>query len=797
MNLHTTTSVKEPETHSLTRQIIFGTILTLTLLAIFVPFTPYMPVGGLDPSWALGLLQAQSQSLTIGQDIIFTFGPYSSIYTKLYHPATDGLMLWGSVYLALSLSLASFCTFRGMKTWHQALLILSFALWLTSRDALFFVHPLIATFYAFKKSSPDNARPCSSRFDYLFVPIIFSALGFYPLVKGSTIAICFAGTVLSALIYFSNKRYLNALLTLIAPVLGFTLGWVLSGQPLASAGDFLLNLTPIISGYTGAMAYQGAKLKVIYIDLIIYTLGSIIVLSSSLQIEARSAFTKVLLNLMVLATLFVAFKAGFVRHDGGHAIISAKVLFFAALITVAFVTRKKTVLFCLLSTLAGSLVINYHYEKTSLSGFPSHVLRHISTTISSIQIRLEKPEHYPALYRQQLDKLQASFNLPKLPGNSDIYSHEQAFLIASENTWNPRPIFQSYSAYTPALLEANHRHLLGEKSPDNIFFAVQPIDNRLPALQDGNSWRTLINRYSPTELTANFVTLTKNKEPNADRRITLLTPEKKLFKFGEAIEIPDHESPIFVKIDTNLNLIGKILNTAFKPAQLEIRLTLRSGAKKQFRFVSDMAKTEFLLSPLIENTQDYAALYMNPELIAEKYVKSIEITGMFNGLGWNKNISMELTPSDYKESKEIHGLYKIATPKRISDELRHEIAEHCSASIDYINGLNPPPVSFKLGRFLKMNGWIAKSVSPGQAAGQPYIVLMNTRNKDDVVYYKAERVKRSDVGAHFKSDALNDSGFDIRADTRMLKGEYSLHLGYLENGRILVCAPFRYTATAG
>lgn len=795
MKIHATTSVTGPEKASFTRQAMFGTILTLTLLAVFVPFSPHMPVGGLDPSWALGMLQAQSQSLTIGQDIIFTFGPYSSIYTKLYHPATDGLMLWGSIYLALSLSLASFYTFRDMKAWYQAILILSFTLWLTSRDALFFIHPLIATFYAFQQSRPDDAHPDSPRFDYLFVPIIFSALGFYPLVKGSTIAICFAGAVLSALIYFSNRKYLNALLTLAAPVLGFTLGWVMSGQPLASAGDFLLNLKPIISGYTGAMASQGPELKTIYTDLIIYILGSIIILVSSRHIGAQSRLTQIMLSLMVLGTLFVAFKAGFVRHDG-HATLSAKVLFFAALITVAFVTRKKTVLVCLLTTLIGSVVINRHYDKTSVSELASNALRHFSAAISGIQTRILKPEQYAAAYRQRLDELRASSSLPKLPGSSDIYSYDQAFLIASGNTWNPRPILQSYSAYTPELLEANHRHLLGEKSPDNIFFTVQPIDNRLPALEDGNSWRTLINRYSPTGLAAGYLTLKKDEEPEAGNRITLLTPEKKSFKLGETLDIPDHDGPLFIKIDTNLNPIGKILNTAFKPTQLEITVTLRSGMKRQFRFVSDMAKTEFLLSPLVENTQDYAALYENPELISEKHVKSIQITGMFNGLGWNRNISVELTPSDYKENKKAYGLYKIAAPETASDNLGHETAKHCSASVDYINGLNPPPASFKLGRFLKMNGWIAKSVSPGQAAGHPYIVLVNTKNRDDVVYYKTERVNRGDVGAHFKSNALNDSGFDIRADTSMLKGEYSVHLGYLEDGRILTCAPFKYTATA-
>ncbi len=77
-------------------------LLLLTLISTFVPLSPKMPAPGIDPSWALGLNQAVAQGLAFGKEIIFTLGPYSSLYTKAYHPATDLMMIVGCLYLALT-----------------------------------------------------------------------------------------------------------------------------------------------------------------------------------------------------------------------------------------------------------------------------------------------------------------------------------------------------------------------------------------------------------------------------------------------------------------------------------------------------------------------------------------------------------------------------------------------------------------------------------------------------------------------------------------------------------------------
>ena len=74
-------------------------VTIITVFAVFVPLDPQMPLSGVDPSWIFSMNESIRQNLSIGKEIVFTYGPYASIYTRAYHPATDCLMMFGSFIL--------------------------------------------------------------------------------------------------------------------------------------------------------------------------------------------------------------------------------------------------------------------------------------------------------------------------------------------------------------------------------------------------------------------------------------------------------------------------------------------------------------------------------------------------------------------------------------------------------------------------------------------------------------------------------------------------------------------------
>jgi hypothetical protein len=86
--------------------------LFFVVLAVFVPLNPEMPSHGLDPSWKFAMNEGVARNLVFGRDIVFTFGPYASIYTEVYEPQTDKLMLLGAYSWAL-------VTFFSCRFWHE------------------------------------------------------------------------------------------------------------------------------------------------------------------------------------------------------------------------------------------------------------------------------------------------------------------------------------------------------------------------------------------------------------------------------------------------------------------------------------------------------------------------------------------------------------------------------------------------------------------------------------------------------------------------------------------------------
>jgi len=68
----------------------------------FVPFSPCFPINTLDSGWAFALNVAAAKGLIFGKDVIFTFGPYASIYSGQYFPATDAQSIWGGSLLAVA-----------------------------------------------------------------------------------------------------------------------------------------------------------------------------------------------------------------------------------------------------------------------------------------------------------------------------------------------------------------------------------------------------------------------------------------------------------------------------------------------------------------------------------------------------------------------------------------------------------------------------------------------------------------------------------------------------------------------
>ena len=88
--------------------------------------------------------------------------------------------------------------------------------------------------------------------------------------------------------------------------------------------------------------------------------------------------------------------------------------------------------------------------------------------------------------------------------SADVYPLSQTAVLASGLTCQPRPVFQSFSAYTPKLAEMSAAHLRSERVPDHILFDVWSIDDRFAARDDSLSSPDLEDRCAGLPAAACF-----------------------------------------------------------------------------------------------------------------------------------------------------------------------------------------------------------------------------------------------------------------------------------------------------
>jgi hypothetical protein len=598
--------------------------LLLIIIPLFVPFSPKMPAPGLDPSWALALNQAVAQGLAFGKDILFTLGPYSSIYTKAYHPTTDLMMMSGSLYLAVAYWLCLLILMQGSQ-WRWILALGVFlALMIYAKDSLFFSYPLLVGLISFKliiDSRPDpkstqylsNMNLPDAHFPLLILILIVPPLGLLPLIKGSLLILCAVIVFLCALLFSYYQQKTQAFLCLILPLIAMILFWSAAGQSLVNLPNYIKSTIALAAGFSEAMSLDGDES-----EIILYLISSIAILCVIGWNKRIAAISKLFLLALFFIFLFLSFKTGFTRHFG-HAFISGTSILFAALLLPYLFKSKLIVPVIVLSTFT-TLYIDGQYTHISL-------INNFRSTYSSAWYgfgkRISEAHWLSQNFALTMDFLKNQIDFPLFPGTTDIYSYDQTYLIASRNHWTPRPIFQSYSVFTSELAKKNKHYLLSPHAPDHIMFKVEPIDNRMAALEDGASWPVLLKHYQPTGFDKGFLWLEKQSVENKASHSTLLQSTN--YHLGEVVKLPQASSFLWAEIEMKPTILGSLATILFKPDLLYIQMTLQDGSIKKYRFIANMAKSDFLLSPLIEDTKEFALLYATNNMLHSKHVISFFI----------------------------------------------------------------------------------------------------------------------------------------------------------------------------
>jgi hypothetical protein len=581
-----------------------------TLLYVFSRFIPATPVaqypinGDIDHAWTQVLHAAYLHGWQFGRDLVFTYGPWGFL-SRGYQPETYPAAVAAWLLLSLVFWQAGWrlaCQLSGQRlfSWLWMIAFTGMASLPVGNDIdvrlvawavlLLFLH-----FFA----EPGPSTPTQA--------LLVVSLGWLSLVK-------FTGLVESALVVslmaaddlLRRRRFPWMVPLWLASLLFF---WIVAGQKLGSLGPYLYYSWQLAGGYTEAMSVtpEGEAWKVGRFLLLALWLG----LLAGWVAWRRHRFWGMLPLAGLAGLLFIIFKEGFVRPDW-HEITAAMALLVVAGAALAVfwpVDRRSAWLALLLfvgtELTASSVLRNLLYgEGLAARLGETFSYRSLTAPIDAVLTGSLREE-----YENEIRHRRRACFLPPISGDADLYSYYQTVLFICDLPYQPRPVIQSYTAYTPELAGLNADHLRTKRAARNLLFSLQPIDGRFPALDDALSWPVMLTRYdlkaSAEAFGRSYLVLTRSAAP----REYHLTPVGEVSaRWGEPVAPPAAAGPIWVEIGIRKTLIGSLVATLYKPPLLKLTVTLRDRERPDYRLVPALAGSGFLLSPVITNTWAFAEL---------------------------------------------------------------------------------------------------------------------------------------------------------------------------------------------
>jgi hypothetical protein len=592
--------------------------------ALVIPFAPQIPRNcDSETSWMLVMHAGWKAQPQFGSDRIFTYGPYGFCVPPIYYPPTypivlairaavAGILLWSIWSIVPAIRRVS------DNPIAAALWIFPFIGAVTSGDDVLFpmcgVLLLAVYFYV------DDMRLTAKSV------LLLAVLALAGLAKFSWLTINTTLVVLLTADQLLGRRRWNFWIPGLYLAFLATL-WLAAGQRAASFIDYLRTGAELAGGYTQGMMLLTSELTDVEFALAAMLLWALIADVNWRLHRGRGAIHSAALALI----LFAAFKQSFVRHDAPHVLVGPFLLFSMAMVYVVVIwpnlTKSSHRSFWVAAV--GLALMNMsatvaHYSDYGLFGYYARTIQFASQSVREAFHLARGDGDLRGRYASALAEVRAAQRLPPITGSTDVYSNAQVVAVAYGLDYRPRPIFQSYAAYTPALVGINRAYLQSDRGPANILFDVQTIDLRLPALDDGLSWPELLTRY---DVVGMYDTMAVLKRAAVPRRYTLTPLPAPTGRLSESIAVPgSSDDLVWAEIDVKLSPRGRLAALLYRPPGLLIQVRTAGGIET-YRFIAPIARAGFLLSPLVRTRGEFVSLASDRwrEDLKSRTVKSISI----------------------------------------------------------------------------------------------------------------------------------------------------------------------------
>jgi hypothetical protein len=537
---------------------------------------------GLDASWVVALNEAASRHLAHGRDIAFTYGPLGFVIhpldlgTNLAHavPLRLGLnvLWWTSVALLLLRIRGYAATFLfAAAAWYSGIAFdLSVIVLLTAIGYLILAH-------------------LDGRLLWAVPAAVVSAAA---VLAKFNIGVACTGALLvwAGITWLGDRRprMLGRLgllaLCYVATLVGL---FQVYGGPISALAGFLRSSGQIGSGYSSQMSLRGPVAG----DAVpAVVLGSAII-AAVVGIRLRARFTPALW--IILFPLFVLYKGATVRQDFGHLSISGPPMvgLVAFLLAMRSGRRPSWSLQAIVAVgLLGVVWCPPPSWSVALDRGASNWVRlcnfaRTRAECRAVDARVKEELAIPARMRARIGE-----------ASVDVYPWDLCYITANGLNWRPRYVFQSYSAYDPALDRRCADGYRSEDAPQYILYSHKAIDRQHPCIVDPRTWMEIYRWYAVVDEENRLLLLKRRVRPRWDGMDALGTGS---LVFGQRWEVPQGiEGPVVLRAKLRLSALGRLRNALYKVYPPRIRIEYEDGTVAEHRLVWKNVRSGFLVSSL-------------------------------------------------------------------------------------------------------------------------------------------------------------------------------------------------------
>ena len=494
-----------------------GPLLLAVLVALAImPVPRIVPDTDGDSGWSAVLSHAHQQGWQFGTDLVFTYGPAGFLVSRYFSASDAGVRMVSDALFGFAVA-AGVCLLGWRMRFWWACLLLGTLVWVSAnldpRSDFLFEVGLLCWGLLCLGASGRRLAGCLLGFGALAV--------FGALVKGTFLFMSALSVGVVVVDLALRGKFKTGAALAAGFCAGIVLGWLAAGQNLLHLGRFLARTAMMVWGYDQAMAIEGLQ-TLRWRAGVIVLLGAAVVLLRALAAyangEENRGWRQALLLGWASALLFIVWKHGFVIAESAHMAFFFGFVPILALALEALPCELKlarpwvyggTAVCCLLPLL------------TLQAFFFLNGPRSLNQAVWLCRANFEslwRPAQYHRQMQPALEQERRILQLPQLRqiigGRSvDVFGCLQSYALYNGLNYRPRPVFQSYAAYSDRLMGYNEQ-FYRSASPEYVLFTLQPPIRRFPPLEDARVLRALLLDYEPVALETPFVLLKAKGAPS-------------------------------------------------------------------------------------------------------------------------------------------------------------------------------------------------------------------------------------------------------------------------------------------